>query len=135
MHTCVCSWVYTSTTDTHIYLPLQNVTLCTWAQGFITLAASGALRICQLPPWTRLDTPWPLQKVNQGATVRQVAFHPPSQLCVLLVALEVRAPLSRVLSTTRLGVCKVVCGWCAGLQSSSRRSFSHVWLHHVGISS
>ncbi|KAK9800221.1 hypothetical protein WJX73_000021 [Symbiochloris irregularis] len=58
------------------------------SHGFIALSATGALRICQLPTKTRLDTAWPLQKHNQGATVQQVAFHQPSQLCVLLVSQE-----------------------------------------------
>lgn len=81
--------------QTHPYFQYDTVSMLLYIresadfmQGFV-LSVAGALRICQLPHRTRLDTQWPMQKHAQPGAVLQVAFHPPSQLAVLLLSREV----------------------------------------------
>ena len=53
--------------------------------------ASGALRICQLPPRVRLDAHWPLQKVPLRATPHCLAFYAEARLYALLTSRQASA--------------------------------------------
>lgn len=64
-------------------------------QGFIVTTASGALRICQLPPHVRLDTHWPLQKVPLRATPHCLAFYAEARLYALLTSRQASAQVQR----------------------------------------
>lgn len=64
-------------------------------QGFITAAGSGAsstVRICVLDAAQRLDTPWPLQRLPQRATVTALGWYPQAHLHIVAVTHPVGAP-------------------------------------------
>lgn len=69
-----------------------------WAdQGFITAvgssAATSTLRICLLDPLARLDTPWPLRRLPQRATMTALGYYLEAHLHIVGVSRPVRLPL------------------------------------------
>ena len=50
------------------------------------------VKICQLPMRTRLDTPWPLQKIAVRATPHRLAYYAEGRLYALLASRLVRLP-------------------------------------------
>lgn len=63
------------------------------SQGFITacLGDNGeeTVKICQLPMRTRLDTPWPLQKIALRGTPHRLAYYADARLYTVLVSRQV----------------------------------------------
>lgn len=62
-------------------------------QGFVTACMGDngeeTVKICQLPMRTRLDTPWPLQKIALRGTPHRLAYYAEARLYVLLVSRQV----------------------------------------------
>ena len=59
-----------------------------------TVSTSGgnsteALLICELPPKTRLDTPWPLRRLRMGGTPHRIAHDATNSVYAVLSTKEV----------------------------------------------
>ncbi|CAL8463354.1 g2888 [Coccomyxa elongata] len=67
----------------NVNCPLGFITACMGDNGEETV------KICQLPMRTRLDTPWPLQKVALRGTPHRLAYYAEARLYVLLVSRQV----------------------------------------------
>ncbi len=69
-------------------------------------AEKGTVRICDLDPRQRLDTPWPVARQPQRATPTALGFYPEAQLHIVAVSRQVRMIRTQVTCSIVQPICK-----------------------------